>query len=159
MKLKLLMRAGAFLLLGCLAVVSIRTGYIAYEQHRAEKATAAFLEAVQLRQFEQAAQLHANAVSFGHFDAFRETFREDGGFRLLTYGGLDAEYDDGCVCTGKVHLTFETNGEPLSVAAIFTVGPDYMPNQVCALTPSGVARGSIPGLSAWNMAFCGGDSF
>jgi hypothetical protein len=84
---------------------------------------------------------------------------EEEGLQLLSYDNIKAEYDDGCVCTGRADLTFEVNGKPLNVSAILSVGPRNKPSQICAITPSGIEGGSIPVLSEWNLIACGSDSF
>ncbi|HZG84101.1 hypothetical protein [Paenibacillus sp.] len=77
---------------------------------------------------------------------------KEGGFELQSFKNVEGEYDDGCVCTGHVDLTFDNGGEALTVRAVFTTGS---PRQVCAITPSG--QEDIPVLTKWNKFACGGD--
>ncbi|MBW7454556.1 hypothetical protein ACFOLF_29515 [Paenibacillus sepulcri] len=84
---------------------------------------------------------------------------EEQDFRLLSYNRIQADYEDGCVCTGQVQTTFEVDGNPLHTTAILAFDSDYELKQLCAVTPPGVKRGSIPELSGLNLIACGSDSF
>ncbi|MGF7036746.1 hypothetical protein J2T17_007821 [Paenibacillus mucilaginosus] len=74
---------------------------------------------------------------------------EQGGFHLLSFSDVEGDYDDGCVCTGHVNLTFDNDGEPLTVRAIFTDS-----KQICAISPAN-ERFSVT--TKWNKYACGGD--
>jgi hypothetical protein len=87
-------------------------------------------------------------LSHVELEAIRQNVNQ-GGFRLLSFNGVEGEYDDGCVCTGHVNLTFDNNGEPLTVSAVFTDG-----KQICAVSPT---NERAPVLSNWNKYACGGD--
>ncbi|WP_028547438.1 hypothetical protein [Paenibacillus sp. UNC451MF] len=142
-------------LLACLVILLVYHGIIAKYKHDLTSNTSAFLNALQSQDYEKAANLYGNSLDI---DKIRK-LDENQGFRLLSFDNISSNYDDGCVCTGKAELTFEVKGAPLNVTAIVTTGTDYKPGQICAITPSGVKRGSIPELSEWNIAACGSDSF
>lgn len=155
----MLWKAGRIILLSLillyLAVLLVYYGHVILNQKSAEKKVGAFLKAVQEQHVQEAAERYGGDIDV---ESMRVLLQVEG-VRLLSYGGVKAEFDDGCVCGGHVELTFEVNGKPLNVSAIFTLGPGSKPRQVCALTPSGTERGSIPALSGWNRSICGGDSF
>jgi hypothetical protein len=157
--LKRLWKAGRIVLLSLLllyfAVLLVYYGRVLLNQKSVEKKVGAFLKAVQERHVQEAVERYGGAIDM---ESMRVLLEAEGS-RLLSYGRVKAEFDDGCVCGGHVDLTFEVNGKPLNVSAIFTLGPGNKPRQICALTPSGTERGSIPALSGWNRTICGGDSF
>jgi hypothetical protein len=130
-------------------------GNVLLNQNEVEKNTASFLKAVQARNISVAPDFFGSSLDI---ENVRKSLREDG-FRLLSNDYVKADYDDGCVCTGHVDLTFEVDGKPLKVSAIFTVGPGNKPYQICVLTPSGIESGSISELSKWNLHACGGGDF
>lgn len=138
-----------------------RIGFIAYaffllllliflvplSKYIAQKEITSFLNRVIAQDLDVASDFW---LSNSELDAIRHNV-EQGGFQLLSFDGVEGEYDDGCVCTGHVNLTFDNNGEPLTVRAIFTTSE---PKQICALNPSDER---VPILSKWNKYACGGD--
>jgi len=154
-RLRIIWKSGAFLLLIWLVFMLAYQGFIAKLQHDLKRNTRAFLQEIQSQNYTKAAELHRGSIDLA---SIRKLDEMDG-FRLLSVDRVTAAYDDGCVCTGKAELTFAVKGEALQVSAIVTSGTDYMPGQICALTPPGIKRGSIPELSQWNLAACGSDSF
>lgn len=155
---KLFWKAGRIILLSLLllyaTVLLFYYGRVILNQKSVEKHVGAFLKAVQEQHVQEAVEQYGGVIDM---ESMRVLLQE--GSRLLSYSRVKAEFDDGCVCGGHVDLTFEVNGKPLHVSAIFTLGPGNKPSQICALTPSGTERGSIPALSGWNRNICGGDSF
>lgn len=123
--------------------------------------TAAFLRAVQERNYERAAELfgwEGQKTAGSKASAWRRLAEEEG-VRLLSFSNIRAEYDDGCYCTGHADLIFEVNGNPMQVRAVLTFGNGARPKQICAITPSGMQGGSIHKLAAWNSQACGNSSF
>lgn len=133
-------------------------GVVFWNKMSGQKIISSFLSSVQAQQYEQAAEFWDGKAG-SDFAGIMQKLNEEDRFRLLYYDHVSAEYGDGCVCTGHAELTFENNGKPLPVRAIVTFSPGNKLSQVCALTPSGVERGSISGLTEWNRMFCGGSSF
>jgi hypothetical protein len=153
--LKIVWRIGASLLLLWLIFLLVYQGRIIIQQTKVENNTAAFLKAVQSKDFRKAAELYGSSLNL---EKMRILHEEDG-FRLLGYDNIRAEYDDGCVCTGHADLTFEVNSKPIKVSAIVSVGSRNKPGQICAIYTLGTEHGSIPALSKWNLIKCGSDSF
>jgi len=149
---------GFFLLLWVLFVLGYY-GVVVWNKMSGQKIISSFLSSVQVQQYAQAAEFLDGGAGADIAGMMQKLNREDR-FRLLSYDHVSAEYDDGCVCTGHAELTFENDGKPLpAVRAVITFAPGNKLSQVCAITPSGVERGSIPGLTEWNRMFCGGSSF
>jgi hypothetical protein len=153
--LKLIWRIGASLLMLWLVFLLVHQGIVLLQKLKVEKNTSAFLKAVQSKDFGKAAELFGSSIDL---EKMRKLHEEEG-FRLLDYDHIRAEFDDGCVCTGHADLTFRVNGEPLNVSAVVSVRSGNKPGQICAITPSGTERVSIPVLSEWNLIACGSDSF
>jgi hypothetical protein len=147
---KLLFKSAVVLLGVWLALAGRYRATVMWNQWDTEKKTAAFFEAVQARDDEEAIRRHVEPS-----DRMLAMLKENR-FKLLSYDHVSAEFDDGCVCTGHVDLTFEVEQKPLEVEAVVTF-TDGKPRQVCAIGhPSGVTPGSVPELVAWNEVFCGG---
>lgn len=89
-------------------------------------------------------------LSNTELETIKQNVKQDG-FQLLSFKNVEGDYDDGCVCTGHVDLTFDNAGESLTVEAVFTTGS---PRQVCAIRPG---KEPVPVLSEWNEFACGGD--
>jgi hypothetical protein len=151
---KLTLRLGASLLLLWVVLIFVFYGKVLVQEWKVERNTAKFLNAIQSKNFGKASELFGSPI-----DLIRmRKLHEDEGFRLEDYDQIKAEYDDGCVCTGRAELTFKVNGKPINVSAVFSVRPGNKPSQICAITPSGIKQGSIPELSEWNLIACGSDS-
>ncbi|MDF2962663.1 MAG: hypothetical protein K0S39_4398 [Paenibacillus sp.] len=152
---KLIWKTGVFLFLLWLIAFLVYQGRVVLNQIEVVKNTAAFLKTVQSQNFDKSAELYGGSINL---EKMRKLHVEEG-FRLLSYDRIIAEYDDGCVCSGHADLTFEVDGKPLSVSAIVTVSQGNKPGQICAITPLGTEKGSIPVLSEWNLIACGNGSF
>jgi hypothetical protein len=153
--LKIVWKIGASLFLLWLVFLLVYQGKIILQQKKVEDNISAFLKAVQSKDFWKAAELYGSSINLEEM----RILHEEDGFRLLDYDNIRAEHDDGCVCTGHADLTFEVNSNPIKVSAVFSVGSKNKPGQICAITPSGTKRGTIPALSKWNLITCGSDSF
>jgi len=147
---KTMLKLGGVLVLLLVVYMAIRlVGPSALERN-----TSAFLSAVQAEEFEKAAKLYggiSDPANAGRWAGEMRKLHEEQGFRLLSFDGVKAEYDDGCFCTGHARLTFEVAGEPLEVEAILTFG-ESKPRQVCAF--SHPEKGTLPELEAWDRLAC-----
>lgn len=153
--LKLIWRIGASLILLWIVFLLVHQGIVLLQKIKVEKNTAAFLKAVQSKDFGKAAELYGSPIDL---EKMRKLHEEEG-FRLLNYDNIRADYDDGCVCSVHADLTFKVNGEPLNVSAVVSVSSGNKPGQICAITPSGTELGSIPVLLEWNLIACGSGTF
>jgi hypothetical protein len=126
-----------------------------------QKHTVSFLRAVQEQNYERAAELFGweDRKTEGSKASSWERLAEEEEVRLLSFGNIRAEYDDGCYCSGHAELVFEVNEKPMQVNAVITFGVGSKPKQICAITPPGMQGGSIPQLAAWNLLACGNSSF
>ncbi|SFS72683.1 hypothetical protein [Paenibacillus sp. BC26] len=130
-------------------------GKVFVQEQKVERNTAQFLDNIQSKNFSKAEELFGSPIDL---EGMRN-LQDNKGFWLEAYNHIKAEYDDGCVCTGQAELTFHAHGKSIDVSAVFSVGKGNKVGQICAITPPGVKRGSIPELSEWNLIACGSDSF
>ncbi|TYP69800.1 hypothetical protein [Paenibacillus methanolicus] len=128
-------------------------GHAAYQKVQAVRHTSAFLHELKQEEFRQAVTHYGEPLDGEGLRLLHE--RE--AFKLADYGHVRAEFDDGCVCVVHAELTFETKAKMVETDAIITLRKGKKPGQVCAITPSGVERGEIPELDAWNRIVCGHD--
>lgn len=122
-------------------------GKVSLSKYMVEKEMTSFLKQVIDRDPNVASEFH---LSNTELETIKQNVKQ-GGFQLKSFKDVEGEYDDGCVCTGHVDLTFDNAGKSLTVEAIFTTGS---PRQVCAIRPD---KESVPVLSKWNEFACGGD--
>ncbi len=137
-----------------LAGVVLLVGYygkVELHKWKAERNTEHFLKAVQQQQYDEAVSLFGEPLEWKSLQNLQP-------MRLIKYSGVKAEFDDGCVCGGHAELTFQADGPPITVPAIFVLREGYKPGQVCALT-SREHRAVMPQLGKWNNMACGSDSF
>ncbi|NOU71260.1 hypothetical protein GC098_07460 [Paenibacillus sp. LMG 31458] len=93
--LKLIWRIGASLILLWIVFLLVHLGIVLLQKIKVEKNTAAFLKAVQSKDFGKAAELYGSPIDL---EKMRKLHEEEG-FRLLNYDNIRADYDDGCVCS------------------------------------------------------------
>ncbi|WP_426445372.1 hypothetical protein ACP26L_18880 [Paenibacillus sp. S-38] len=110
-----------------------------------EKEITTFLNGVIAKDLDVASDFYTHHIEL---ETIQQNLEQDG-FGLISFSDVEGEYDDGCVCTGHVNLTFDNNGEPLSVRAVFTDS-----KQVCAMSSS---NERFPVTSKWNKYAYGGD--
>lgn len=145
-----------FVLLGSIFYMGYQTLGVLWNPSAIRKNNEAFLESVKEQQFEQAAKLFDGSIENDNWLSDVQRLHEDGHFKLLSYGNVKAEFDDGSFSTGHADLTFEINGQTISTSAILTFGHGGMPKQVCAITPPAFKQGELPELDEWNQIMCGG---
>ncbi|NHN33383.1 hypothetical protein [Paenibacillus agricola] len=152
---KLVLKIGVSLMLLFLVFSMVYRVTLMGNPFAIQNKTSAFLKAVQVKQYEEAAQLFGSTADKKTLAQGLLKLHEEG-FRLLSYDKVNADYDDDSFSTGHAELTFEVDGNPMKVRAILTFSPEAKPKQVCPISPSEIKRGSIPQLEAWNQLFCGG---
>jgi hypothetical protein len=118
--------------------------------------TEAFLEQIRKQDFNEAMNRFEDSTANNSWpNDMRELFEKQD-FKLLTFDGIRAEFDDGSYSTGHAELTFEIDSRPIRTEVILTFGNRGKPKQLCAITPPGVQQSELPELEEWNRLMCGG---
>jgi|GEM_PF-6308787 hypothetical protein len=148
-------RIGGFMVLFILLVWAVLLiacyGNVELQEFKAEHNTAYFLKAVQQQNYVEATKWFGSSLDLEELQTLQS-------MRLVKFSRLKAVFDDGCVCSGHAELTFQAEGPPITVPAVFTLRDGHKPGQICAMT-SGQERAVMPQLGKWNKAICGSDSF
>ncbi|WP_091183816.1 hypothetical protein [Paenibacillus catalpae] len=136
--------AWVLLLVGCYGKVEV-------QKIKAERNAAHFLKAVQQQNYDEAVSRFGGPLD-------RESLQKLQLMRLVKYSGIKAVFDDGCVCSGRARLTFQSDGPAVTLDAVFALREGYKAGQICAGATK-EQRLLIPQLAEWNIAVCGSDSF
>lgn len=152
---KMIGRIDVFILLALLLAWAVLFlsyyGNVLWEQFKGERNVSHFLQAVQQQHYDEAVSRFGEPLN-------KESLKQLQPFRLVKYGRIKAEFDDGSVYSGHAELTFQADGLPITVPAIFALREGNKPGQICALTTK-EQRAAIPQLAQWNIVVCGSDSF
>ncbi|UUZ92075.1 hypothetical protein LJK87_42645 [Paenibacillus sp. P25] len=137
-------------------------GRIGYEKWQVTRNATEFFSLLIGGQWEQAADLTLAGAYQGDPERQqsrrmawieRMTALKEQGFYPVAYRHVTADFDDGCVCTGHVDLTFQHGDRTVTYRTVFTLHKDYRVNQVCPLSPSGDAVET----NGWKSMACFGD--
>ncbi|CAM3091772.1 hypothetical protein PALU110988_00580 [Paenibacillus lupini] len=152
---KIIGRIGVSILLSLLLAWAVLFlsyfGNVLWKQFKGERNVSHFLKAVQQQHYDEAVSRFGEPLN-------KESLKQLQPFRLVKYGRINADFDDGCVCSGHAELTFQAKGAPITVPALFTLREGNKPGQICALMTK-EQRASMPQLAQWNIVVCGSDSF
>ncbi|GLX68675.1 hypothetical protein [Paenibacillus glycanilyticus] len=144
-------KVGMFIVMGIgLAWAVLFAGYyinVELNKHKAEREIRHYLQAVQQQDYNKAVRLFGEPLDGDRLQQLQP-------FRLVKYSQVKADFDDGCVCSGRAKLTFQTDGLPVTVDAVIALRAEYKPGQICAGATK-AQHSALPALAEWNKVNCG----
>ncbi|MDQ0063462.1 hypothetical protein [Paenibacillus harenae] len=135
---KLIMKIAIFAVAGYLVVLLAYQVVIRIEVFKAERSAGRFFDRLAAGRLDEAAkQLSMTAGSDGKAETAQEGWRshiqalKDKGFYAVSYRGLEVDYDDGCVCSGRADVSFMADGRKRTHRVIFTLGDQDRVRETC----------------------------